>query len=140
VVTGEGRREERVLCGLVGKGLIVRDELPGDLLDLDHVAELDLLAGVAAFEQLRMRLEETEELLVIGDGLSLQDTAPRLVHHTKDKLPGARDLLHEGLGQGALPRVVATGGDALGKALRDAKHPLAQVFHTPVPSENAIGS
>jgi hypothetical protein len=59
--------------------LVGGDELLADLLDLDHVTELDVLARLAALEELRVWLEEAEELLVVGDGLAVQHAPPRLI-------------------------------------------------------------
>ena len=127
----QGGIQERVLDRLLVVHLVRRDELLADLLDLDHVAELDVLARLAALEELRVRLEEAEELLVVGDGLAVQDATPRLIH---DALPSAMEvgeLFHQRLGLGVGPDVVALRLDASYEPVGHGSRPAADPLHTP---------
>ena len=47
--------------------------------DQDTVAELDRLGDLATLDQLRLRLEHAEQLLVVGDRLLREHASPRLI-------------------------------------------------------------
>ncbi len=67
------------VLGAAWQDRVVAHEARTILDDQDAMAELDRLGDFPAFDQLGLRLEEAEELLVIGDGLLSEHTPPRLI-------------------------------------------------------------
>ena len=57
---------------------VVRDELARDLLDQHHVTELDRLGRLPPLQELRVRLKDAEDLLIVGDLLAANDPTPCL--------------------------------------------------------------
>ena len=83
----DGRFDKLVLDGFMRKHVVMGDELLGHLLDLDHVSELDGLAGFASYEQFGVRLEDAEELLVVGRLPSFDDALMGLFHDLIGQAP-----------------------------------------------------
>jgi len=50
-----------------------------------------------------VRLEEAEELLVVGDGLAVQDPAARLIEDPPAQLREMREFFHQHLRLGVCP-------------------------------------
>ena len=67
------------VLGAARQDRVVAHEARTILDDQDAVAELDRLGDFAALDQLGLRLEEAEELLVIGDCLLGEHTSSRLI-------------------------------------------------------------
>jgi hypothetical protein len=67
------------VLGAARQDRVVAHEARTILDDQDAMAELDRLGDFPALDQLGLRLEEAEELLVIGDGLLGEHTPPRLI-------------------------------------------------------------
>ncbi len=77
--------EQLVLDRSLVEDIVVRDEFAVDLLNLDHVSELDVFAGLATFEQFRVRLEDAEQFLVIRHALALDKSRFRLDFWPQDR-------------------------------------------------------
>ena len=90
----DGRFEKFRLDGFMGEYIVMGNELLLHLLDLDHVPELDGFAGLASDEQFGMRLEEAEELLVVGHLLTFDDALMRLFHDLVGKAPEVDHFPH----------------------------------------------
>ncbi len=86
-VSLDGRFEKFMLDGLMGEHVVMGNELLLHLLDLDHVAKLDGLAGLASYEQLGMRLKGAEELLAVGYLPAFDDALMGLLHDLIGKTP-----------------------------------------------------
>src|SRR5437867_7461558 len=94
-VTLQNRIDQRGVVGPVFEYLVVGDELLLDLLEEDHVAELDRLGDLASDQQLGVRLEDTEQLLRVRELLALEDPAGSLVNDLLDEGVVALEFGHE---------------------------------------------
>jgi hypothetical protein len=78
-----------------------------------------------------VRLEEAEELFVVGDGLAVQDATPRLVHDALPERMEVGQLFHQRLGLGVGPGAVALRRDAVPEPMGHASRPAQDPLHTP---------
>ena len=74
------RHHDLPLLLSLGENLVVADEARRVFHYQRQMSKLHRLAGLAALEQLRLRLEDAEQLLVVGHILSLQHAAPAVPH------------------------------------------------------------
>jgi len=120
--------QELMLDGLLIEGLVVGDEFLADLLDLDHVTELDGLSRFSPLEEFRVRLEDAEELLVIGNRVTLEDPPPGLIDHSRSQVQVVFQVLREHLGDDVIEQGVAVLLPSAAKLLH----------HLPGPFENGL--
>ena len=64
----------------------MRDEPRGVFVDQNQTPELDWLACLAPFVKLRVRLENTKQLIFVGHLLSLENPTPGSVANTLGSL------------------------------------------------------
>ena len=121
--------EERVLDRSLVEDVVARDELAADLLQLDHVTEFNVFACFAALEQLRVLLEDAEQLLFVRHTLTFEDTPSRLVHDLLAQHDEVIDLLDNGRGLGSLQDAVKS--LALSQCLANGPCPPEQVLDHP---------
>ena len=131
LVVLEGRAHESRLGRPLLKDLVVRDELALDLLDLDHVAELDILAGLAAYEQLGVRLENAEELLRVGNRTPVEHTFGRLPDHVPGKLLEVAQIYDQSLDDDVVEAAVTTRSKTLLEPTDEFGGPLANALDVP---------
>ena len=81
LVICDGWLDQFVLDGLILKNFVAGNELALDLLDLNHVSELDRFAGLTTLEQFSVFLEDAKELLVVGNFLAIEHTSLSLHDH-----------------------------------------------------------
>ena len=67
LVARQGWADEGRLDRFLPEHLVVGDELLSGLLDLDHVTELNVLAGLATLEEFGVVLEDAKELVLVRD-------------------------------------------------------------------------
>ena len=116
--------QELMLDGFLLEGLVVGDEFLADLLDLDHVTELDGLAGFSPLEEFRVRLEDAEELLVVGNRVTLEDSPPGLIDHSGSQLEVVIQILREHLSDDVIEEGVAVLFSSAAKLLQDLASPF----------------
>ena len=85
LVAVQGGAYQGRLGWLVIEDLVVCDELLACLLDLDHVAEFDVLAGLAALEELRVLFKYAEQLVLVRNRAPLQHSLARLPDDVPDQ-------------------------------------------------------
>ncbi len=123
------RLEQLVVHRLLLEDLIARDELPFHLLDLDHVAELHRLVRLAADEQLRVGLEDTEDLLLIGDLLVVENPPPRLIEDAFAQTAVVKQIVQGALQQCLFHRPIRPRGDPRAEGRCDRTGPMQDVLN-----------
>src|SRR4051794_12741440 len=93
-------RQHLAVLGPAGQDRVVTHKAGAVLDDQDSVAELDRLGDLATLDQLRLRLEHAEELLVVGDLLLREHTASRLFAGSERHIQEVNQLRPEPLDRG----------------------------------------
>ena len=121
--------DQRRVAGPVFEDLIPGDELLLDLLQQDHVPELDRLCDLATDQQLGMRLEQAEQLLRVRYLLAREDPAGGLVDDPLDQFVIALQLAQQSGQNRAHLQIVelgcqplADGGSHLSRPVQHARN------------------
>ena len=109
-VVRQRRGDVLIVCGIAREHAVVGDQAVPALGQEDFVAELDGPLGLAALDQVRVGLEDREELVRGGHRLALQDPPPRLRDHPINPLAIRGDLRRQGVHPDAGERIEARRG------------------------------
>src|SRR5437870_1836384 len=112
----ERRRHLGRIDGIAVENAVVRDETVTALGQEDLVAKFDGLLRLAALDEIGVRFEDREELVLVGDGLAVEHAPPRLLEDARGPVAVRGDLRAQ---PGTLGR-----GDRLG-----ARHRLGRRHH-----------
>lgn len=123
------REQVRLLSRSSCEDPVVRDEVAFDLLDLDHMAVLDPLSRLAADQKLRVGLEDTEDLLLTGDDLPVEDSSPGLVQNSFGQPGEVSKVLNDRLYHRVLQDTEASCMQAESQPGRNLRCPGKSPFH-----------
>src|SRR5258708_29808080 len=130
----DGRDQEIAIVWSLSIDVIVDDDLVFGFLQLDHLAELVGLAGLALADDLGRRFEHAENL-VCNMGVATEEASPGLVHHPPHQRHHPVEFCAQAL-QGALlqsaGRPLHASRYLLREPLRLAHHPARRIEQPPI--------
>lgn len=129
LVVFQCRLDQFVLDGLLLEDFVLSDEIAVNLPDLNHVSELDRLGCLAAYEEFGMRLEDAEDLLLVGDRLLIDDSATCLIDDPFSQFAIVNKFVPAELHRGVIEIAVSTPDEMSGEGLGDLVGPFIDVLN-----------